>query len=106
MSGTPKAVTIDHLRALAARTEDCIADVASTAADAIEEAARTLGAAMTGATSGAAGTKGQVPAPAAGDNSKFLRGDGTWSTPSMAGATFHVGTTAPSSEMIWFKTES
>ena len=33
---------------------------------------------MTGATSAAAGAKGAVPAPAAGDNTKFLRGDATW----------------------------
>lgn len=33
---------------------------------------------MTGATASAAGAKGLVPAPAAGDNDKFLRGDGTW----------------------------
>lgn len=33
---------------------------------------------MSGATAGAAGTKGLVPAPASGDNEKFLRGDGTW----------------------------
>lgn len=35
-------------------------------------------AAMTGASSGSAGAKGLVPAPAAGDQGKFLRGDGTW----------------------------
>ena len=35
-------------------------------------------AAMTGATSGAAGSKGLVPAPAAGDQAKSLRGNGTW----------------------------
>ena len=34
--------------------------------------------AMTGADSNTAGTAGLVPAPAAGDNEKFLRGDGTW----------------------------
>ena len=34
--------------------------------------------AMTGADSNTAGTAGFVPAPAAGDNGKFLRGDGTW----------------------------
>lgn len=34
--------------------------------------------AMTGATSGAAGTAGTVPAPAAGDQDKVLTGDGTW----------------------------
>lgn len=36
--------------------------------------------AMTGATSSAAGTAGVVPAPAAGDQNKFLRGDGTWAS--------------------------
>lgn len=35
-------------------------------------------ATMTGATAGAAGTKGLVPAPAAGDNEKLLCGDGTF----------------------------
>ena len=33
---------------------------------------------MTGATSTDAGTQGQVPVPAAGDQGKFLRGDGKW----------------------------
>lgn len=33
---------------------------------------------MTGATASEAGTVGFPPAPAAGDNEKFLRGDGTW----------------------------
>lgn len=33
---------------------------------------------MTGATLSVAGTSGAVPQPIAGDNSKFLRGDGTW----------------------------
>ena len=37
-------------------------------------------AAMKGATSSAAGTAGLVPAPAAGAQGKFLRGDGTWQT--------------------------
>lgn len=35
---------------------------------------------MTGADSGTAGTAGLVPAPAAGDNTKYLSGDGTWKT--------------------------
>lgn len=34
--------------------------------------------AMTGAGASTAGTSGLVPAPASGDNAKFLRGDGTW----------------------------
>ena len=36
---------------------------------------------MTAATSSAAGKAGLVPAPAAGAQAKFLRGDGTWQTP-------------------------
>lgn len=37
---------------------------------------------MQGATSTAAGTRGLVPAPQANDNEKYLRGDGTWGSPS------------------------
>lgn len=36
---------------------------------------------MKGATGSAAGTHGLVPAPAAGKQGQFLRGDGTWATP-------------------------
>ncbi len=36
------------------------------------------GVAMTGATGSVAGTSGLVPAPAATDDTKFLKGDGTW----------------------------
>ena len=39
-----------------------------------------LAVAFTGATSIAGGMSGLVPAPSAGDESKFLRGDGTWAT--------------------------
>jgi len=42
---------------------------------------------MTGAGAAAAGSKGLVPAPASGDNEKFLRGDGTWQTVSGGGTT-------------------
>lgn len=35
---------------------------------------------MTGATAETAGTSGLVPVPAAGDQLKYLRGDGTWAT--------------------------
>lgn len=40
---------------------------------------------MTGAGASEAGAKGLVPAPASGDNEKFLKGDGTWGTPSGGG---------------------
>lgn len=35
---------------------------------------------MTGATGSANGVHGLVPTPSAGDQDKFLRGDGTWAT--------------------------
>lgn len=38
-------------------------------------------AAMGGATASAAGTAGFVPAPASGQNTRYLRGDGTWQVP-------------------------
>lgn len=42
-----------------------------------------------GATSAAPGSKGLVPAPQAGDDTKFLSGDGTWKTVSGGGTTVH-----------------
>ena len=39
---------------------------------------------MVGATAEAAGKRGMVPAPAAGENNKFLRGDGTWADAKMS----------------------
>lgn len=39
-----------------------------------------------GATASVAGSAGIVPTPAAGDNEKFLRGDGTWQTVSGGGS--------------------
>lgn len=41
---------------------------------------------MTGASAGDAGISGLVPAPAAGDQGKFLQGDGTWANPTAATA--------------------
>ena len=74
----------------------------------------TIGAnAMAGATGSAAGTAGVVPAPAAGDQNKFLRGDGTWvsnyvihydtftaTTDSNGFATVPTTTVTPSTGMI------
>lgn len=48
------------------------------------------GSVMTGATADAAGTSGFVPAPQAGDQGKFLRGDGTWQEVSGADLTNYV----------------
>ena len=51
--------------------------------------------AMTGATSSAAGSSGLVPAPAAGDQEKFLRGDGTWQEVSGGGSGGSSGDSLP-----------
>jgi hypothetical protein len=40
---------------------------------------------LVGATAGAAGVRGLVPTPAAGEQGAFLRGDGTWANPSVGG---------------------
>lgn len=45
---------------------------------------------FTGATGAEAGEAGLVPAPAAADNTKFLKGDGTWATVS-SGSTYSAG---------------
>lgn len=44
--------------------------------------------AFTGASSSAAGASGIVPAPAKGDQSKFLKADGTWATPANDNTTY------------------
>ena len=49
---------------------------------------------MTGATADAAGKAGLVPAPAAGKQGQFLRGDGTWATPTNTTYTAMTGATA------------
>lgn len=43
---------------------------------------------MSGATTDTAGVKGLVPAPSAADNTKFLRGDGTWQAAEVQWGTF------------------
>lgn len=47
---------------------------------------------MVGATANAAGEKGLVPKPAAGKQASFLRGDGTWASPT--NTTYTTGTAA------------
>ena len=50
--------------------------------------------AFTGATSSAAGSTGFVPAPASGNQNKYLRGDGTWQTPPDTNTTYSNATTS------------
>lgn len=52
---------------------------------------------FTGATSSTAGAKGQVPAPAAGDEDKVLTGAGTWVTPT-SGTVESVCNVSPDSQ--------
>ena len=47
---------------------------------------------MTAATASAAGTAGLVPAPAAGKQNAFLRGDGTWVVPTDTNTTYGAAT--------------
>lgn len=49
---------------------------------------------MTAATASAAGKAGLVPAPAAGAQAKFLRGDGTWQTPTNTTYSAFTGATS------------
>lgn len=63
---------------------------------------------MTGAAAGTAGAHGLVPAPAAGDNEKFLRGDGTWQAVSSGGSATDVqvnGTSITASNIANIVTE-
>lgn len=62
----------------AASSESNAATSEANAAASAAEAARVAATDMTGATASTAGTHGLVPAPAAGDDTKFLGGDGTW----------------------------
>lgn len=62
----------------AATSETNAAASATAAAASAAAASAAIATDMTGATASTAGTHGLVPAPAAGDDTKFLGGDGTW----------------------------
>ena len=47
---------------------------------------------MKGATASVAGTRGLVPAPSAGQQTRFLKGDGTWAVPPDTDTTYSAGT--------------
>lgn len=55
---------------------------------------------MTGATANAAGTHGLVPAPAAGKQASFLRGDGTWVVPTDTNTTYSVAHDGSSEDTV------
>lgn len=59
----------------------CIADYSTAYKDSDWAVVQNNVDVMVGATAIAAGARGLVPEPAAADNEKYLRGDGTWSSP-------------------------
>lgn len=64
-----------------------------------------LGKVMTGATSLLNGTAGLVPAPQAGDEDKYLKGNGTWATLGNMGHTIWnaIKTAMTKRGVLWFK---
>ena len=56
---------------------------------------------FSGATASAAGSGGRVPAPAAGDDGKFLRGDATWTAPADMVEAFTSSDVADGSATAW-----
>lgn len=96
-----KAITKGQLQGSLECVEDCLAQTARSAAEAVLEMGNALSAPMTGATTNKAGTSGMVPAPAAGETEKFLRSDGTWS--GLAETVFVVSTSTQIGNVLWIK---
>jgi hypothetical protein len=77
---------LSTIAGLAATTNNIIQSVSSAWASRTPTQVTATLDAMVG-DSGSGGTKGLVPAPATGDASKYLKGDGTWATVSGSGGT-------------------
>lgn len=82
LTGTPTIPTVNDATLTVTQNGTSVgtftANASSNATIALTD---TTYSAMTGATSSTAGASGLVPAPSAGDNVKYLKGDGTWGTP-------------------------
>lgn len=90
---TASADSVAFSRSLSAGTKIGTITINGTATDLYcETNTNTTYSDMTGATSSAAGKHGLVPAPAAGKQGQYLRGDGTWATPT--NTTYSVATTS------------
>lgn len=83
-------VTVDGLGHVTAAAAAAKADITALGIPAQD----TTYSAMTAATSSAAGKAGLVPAPAAGKQASFLRGDGTWVVPTNTTYSAVTGATA------------
>ena len=82
-------ITVDasgHVSAVTAVTKSDITALGIPGSD-----TNTTYSAFKAATASAAGGSGLVPAPAAGENDEYLRGDGTWATP--PNTTYNAATT-------------
>lgn len=90
LTGTPTIPTVNDATLTVTQNGTSVgtftANASSNATIALTD---TTYSAMTGATSSTAGASGLVPAPSAGDDVKYLKGDGTWATPA-GGGTFDV----------------
>lgn len=95
-SGTTEGTSLYTFNGSAAKTLDIVAGsnvTLTTAAGKLTIAStNTTYSAMTAATASAAGKAGLVPAPAAGKQASFLRGDGTWAVPTDTNTTYSAGT--------------
>ena len=95
MSELDNVTKLKHINSLADQTARAINELLINGLSGVGGTADVF----TGATSLAGGASGLVPAPAAGDNEKFLRGDGTWAVP-----TFTIGTTSSTLEgAMWLE---
>lgn len=83
-SGALRVYIDNELAAIDTRLDDAEADILALQAVAVP---------MVGATATVAGRAGYVPAPSAGDNTKFLCGSGTWETVSGGGGGGGAGVT-------------
>lgn len=81
-------VTVDGTGHVSAATAVAKSDITALGIPAQDTTYSTMG----GATASAAGSAGLVPAPAKGNNDEFLRGDGTWATPT--NTTYSAATTS------------
>ena len=93
-----KATDFNQMQSCMERTSDCLADVAGKAAQAIVQLGNVLSEPMTGATETTDGESGMVPAPLAGKQAQFFRGDGTWAD------VFVVSASDPGDHVIWIQT--
>ena len=92
-------ITDGQLQIATAKTKEYVLKELLVLTNAIEEELSPF----TGATANQGGASGFVPAPDAGDDEKFLRGDGQWAVPEGGGG-FILGSTSSTVEgAMWLE---